>query len=198
MMGKEELRKKIEEVETKLTKNYAEINKIQRSDTRLQNKLSKLEEQLDEIICNKDDISYLLEAFPETEVKRKMLFDLASQYNFDASGYWPYTNQRALKISLYRDDDERTLKTYEGILKFLPYIKPMKLEGRRYQKTEVVCFDIFEHTLSQYDSYIFIINKENMTAAISAIREKSEWKPILETLKIVQKKHYYQKTKNDY
>jgi len=197
-MNEEQLKEKIKKIESELYAKRKEYNKVGNQITRIINKLKPLQEELDEIQCDKNDIGYLLEAFPETNIKRKMLNELASQYCLDVSGFRISNNQSALRIKLTLDDDEITKKTYEGILKFLPYMKPIKLEGRQYQKNKVICFDIMESTLSEHDNYLFIIDKESMKAAVSSYYEKPKWKSIPETLRIIQKEYYYMKTVNDY
>ena len=198
-MGKKELKEKIEKIELKLKEKRKEYSKVGNQLTRLINKLDPLNEKLDEIQCNENDIGYLLEAFPETNVKRKMLRELASQYCLDVGGYWIDNNQSTLIIRLTLDDDEITENTHKGILKFLPYIKPIDLQGKI---KKAICFSIKESTLSEFGSYKFIINKDNMTAAIHKISygrgSTGDWKPIPETLRFVQKQIYYMKTADNY
>lgn len=152
------------------------------------NRLGKIHERLDENLLHKDDIESLLEAEPETKHKRKLLQEFLEPYHLRADSYFPSTMQRCVKIALYKDNDEITKKTYEGIMKLLPYVKPIK--GFKE-------FDIFEHTLSAYHSYWLLYDVEKEVWSVNISRSYSHKDiylndDLMDVLKYIQQNHYYE------
>lgn len=193
----EELEKyKIEE-QNKIEVARRELDIITRRIAVINSTMNKINEAIDKKTLHKSGTRNLLEHFPETETRRKLKEKYLKSLGLECgSGYWIETNQSVIRISLLRNDNDKTQKVYKGILEILPYIKPLKT-GRKL-------IDIFEHTLSLYDSYYLEIDEHQNYSVTTGrmIRSKSnvsikertifDSKDLLETLKYIQLFHYYE------
>jgi hypothetical protein len=180
----EKEKQKLEKDLESLRKNYKTLmTKL----TKTTNRISEIDSELDKRNLKGNDIEKLLETFPETETKEKLLRDLLSKFDLSAEGYFPDTGQRCIQISLEKDSKESLQKTYYGLKLLLPYLKPVK-DGNIY-------VDIFESTLSRFGIYTLIIKKEKFEVEKTTcghpetIYSNKDLKKVLE---YIQKHHYYE------
>jgi len=189
----EDLEKYKKEEQEKIDQTRREYKTIGNRIIQLLSTMRKIEEALDEKTLNLNNIEKLLQKFPETNTRRKLLREYleticGENYHLviDSSGYWPDTNQSAIRISLYQNNYEITKRVFVGILKLLPYIKPIR--------TGAKMFDIFEHTLSYNHSfYLAYYENENIFAIIDE-KEKRRFHSddLMEVLKHIQEHYYYE------
>lgn len=179
----EKEKQKLEKDLESLRKNYKTlINKL----TKTADRISEIDSELDKRNLKGNDIEKLLETFPETETKRKLLRDLLSKFGLSAEGYFPDTGQRCIQLSLKKGSKESLQKTYDGIQLVLPYLKPVR-DGNIY-------IDIFESTLSSRGIYTLIIKKDKFEVEKTTyghpeiIYSNKDLKKVLE---YIQKHHYY-------
>ncbi|AMM43661.1 hypothetical protein FDG95_gp096 [Pectobacterium phage vB_PcaM_CBB] len=108
-------------------------------------------------------------------------------------GYYPATNQSGFQIMLYKDGSNLE-ETLSGIQKVLPYIIP--IDGKEYDRTNVITMSIFERTCSEYGSYSLVYDVDSTEWALSIIswhrrRELKVFKTLREALEYISVEHYY-------
>ena len=113
------------------------------------NKIRAFQEKADNNLTL-DDVEQLLEVYPETDAKYKLLEKLLEKYNLSFYGYYSDTNQRAISIGNYETLDID--KTIQGLQFILPYLKPIK-DGK-------IHISIKEPTLSEFGVYTLLISKD--------------------------------------
>lgn len=183
----DELTKYKKEQQEEIDKISIEYSVIINQMTNLSQTMKKIDEALDDATLTIDNISEILEKFPETKKRRKLLEEYLHSLNLnDGGGYWINTNQSAIRIMLYKYDDEHTKKVYEGILEILPYIKPIKDNTKQ--------FDIFEYTLSLHDSYYLAYNEQTKLFSVITGRKNiiKENEDLMKILKYIQENLYYE------
>lgn len=137
----------------------------------------------------------LLEANDSSVTHKK--FDKAlEKYCLTHSCYRTETMQRIVKIALYKNKDDVTQKTLEGIKVLLPFIKPVDIDG-----TKVKIFSILEKHLSADGIYELLINKSNqalvMITSYGSESFLSSWDTLENTLNLIQRKYYYNSSESD-
>jgi hypothetical protein len=125
-----------------------------------------------------------------TKRQRELLAAWLKPYYLRSSGYYPDTDQSAIQIMLYRKDPDAVLERMaEGMTKLLEVIKPLK-----EQDTQIILFDIFEHTLSQGASYTLAYDLSDKLWKIRASRfDNAMFVHLIDALKTIRERHYYQK-----
>jgi len=183
----EELKERKKEIEENINNLRREYNSISDSLIKQNGALKKIDEALDSKLLKLEHIGELLETFPETNIKRQLLDTVLKDFNLTTGGYFPETEQTCIKIMLYRNNDKHLEKVYNGIIKLLPYIKPLK-NGKK-------TFSIFEHTLSYHESYFLTVTDDNMFE-VTTHREYRDPlysnKDLMKVLKYIQKNYYYE------
>ena len=105
------------------------------------------------------------------------------------SGYYPFSEQNAIEIMLYKGAEDNLEQTYESLNVILPFIKPINEEGDRR-------FKLFEHTLSEWGVYDLRLSKEGVWTLNKTTygREKVEktFENLYDALKYCQQHHYYE------
>ena len=102
-----------------------------------------------------------------------------------ASGYYPETDQLALRITL---DQHLPLDGQLGILDFIPFIKPhSKGENRDYKKV-----GIFEESLSEFGSWALLLS-DTETILVHNRQEKQRFSNIREALQYIYKHLPYER-----
>lgn len=102
------------------------------------------------------------------------------------SGYFPETEQTALRIAMHRGDKENLEQTYKGLTYLLPYIEPLS-DGYAH-------IGIFETTLSERGSYSILIGKEEIIIqerSWGSDRDMNTFSDLFEALKYVQERLWY-------
>lgn len=130
--------------------------------------------------------------FNQTATQRKLLAAWLKPYYLRTSGYYPDTNQSAVQIMLYRNDDETVLaKMAEGIEFLLPAVKPIKEIG---SDEGIKLFDIFEHTLSESGSWTLAYDVKDQIWHIRRNRfDQSMFAKLIDALRNIRDRHYYEK-----
>lgn len=186
-LSSKELGQKRIELQQKLDDLRTEQNILLNKMTPILSKLKTINELLDSKTLNSDDPQALLEKFPETESRRKLFKEYVESLGLSEAGsYWVDTNQSCVRIALYKNNDEITKKAHDGILKILPYMKPLK-DGKK-------TFDIFEHTLSRSYSYYLKVTDDKLFEV--TVHTNDVWKSsedLMEILTYIQKELYYEK-----
>jgi hypothetical protein len=102
-----------------------------------------------------------------------------------ASGYYPETDQLALRIKL---DQRQPLDGQLGILDFIPFIKPhSKGENRDYKK-----IGIFEASLSEFGSWALLLSSTE-TILVHQRQEKQRFSSVREALQYIYKHLPYER-----
>jgi hypothetical protein len=178
------LKNKRSEVQNKLLDLRKQVQVLSEQILKFVDNEKEINEVIDSKTLTENDIEKLLEVFPETKHKRKLLNKILKQYGFlEIGGYWPETLQSALKIALLYNDDELTKKIYKGILELLPFIKPHNDGCKK--------FDIMEETLSYHGSYNLITSDDKEWHITRGGRVIYSSKDLMETLKHIQKYIFY-------
>lgn len=118
----------------------------------------------------------------------KALDKALAKYEMMSCGYRHSTMQRAIQISLYKyapDSVSKLEKTFNGLQKILPYIKPV--DGWKI-------IDILESTLSQYGSYSLYVGEkvcELRKCTYGSERVIFKSKSLREVLEYIRKDHPY-------
>ena len=174
---------KLEENLKNLREEYKKItDKIIYNDSRLKT----INELIDSKTLTLENTEELLNYFPETKARQELRNKYLCQWNLKGESYIPETNQVCIRIALERHNDKITELTHEGIIKLLPYIKQLK-EGFKY-------IDISEHTLSECYSYCLQVYPDEfkvIARRFSRVYTIFSSKDLMETLKYIQKHHYY-------
>lgn len=109
-------------------------------------------------------------------------------------GYYPFSEQRAIEIMLYKGVQDNLDKTFEAISLVLPFIKPINDKGERR-------FKLFEHTLSEWGIYDLRFDKvgtwtlNKTTYGRKNVEETFE--NLYDALKYCQKHHYYESSEEE-
>jgi hypothetical protein len=181
----------VKEVTSELRGLYQEIDALCRT---MYDYERKLMETIDEMSVETMTPEQLLNCIPETTARYKACNKYLESIGLRSSGYYPDTNQRAVQIGLYQDDDDDFEVQYKGLESILPVIKPLTEGFKR--------IDIFESSLSEFGVYSLRVYadddyKINFTR-YSNSRTIAEFKTLREAMKFIQKNHYYQKRKGSY
>lgn len=184
----DELNDEKEKIEAALIPLRKQVQNLSTQITRKCNRLREVQDRIYEQTLKGDDIEILLEALPESKYKRKLRDEFMRQYHLTAESYFPDTMQQCIRIALYRDNDTITQKTYEGIIRLLPYVKPIK----GFKK-----FDIFESTLSRYGTYWlnYEIEKQFWSVTFSRYSRNEVLysnEDLMDVLKYIQKRYFYE------
>lgn len=113
-------------------------------------------------------------------------------------GYIPDTMQTAIKVTLYREHNKknknRNLRAYVGLVKLLPYMKPMTENNHRTQYKGKKYVSLFEHTLSQYGSWFLLLtgNENDVVELHNSYSEKKKFKNLKEAFNYCAIHHYYE------
>jgi len=183
----EELKERKKELEENINNLRRKYKSISDALIKQNGALKKIDEALDSKLLKLENVGELLETFPETNIKRQLLDTYLKDFNLTTDGYFPETEQTCIKIMLYRNNDKHLEKVYNGIIKLLPYIKPLKNRKK--------IFSIFEHTLSLYASYFLTVTKDNIfevTTDLEFMKSLYSNKDLMKVLKYIQKNHYYE------
>lgn len=181
----------VKEVSFELLGLYQEIERLYQT---TQDYKRKLMETIDEMSMETMTPEQLLRCMPETTVRYEACNKYLESIGLASSGYYPDTNQRAVRIGLYRDDDEDFDVQYKGLKSILPIIKPIKQDFKR--------INISESSLSEFGIYSLRIYSDddyklNLTRYGSP-ETVAEFKTLREAMKYIQKNHYYKKRKGSY
>lgn len=187
-----EIDKKIKAIEKEITPIYIQRSKLDSKITKLNNKLKKLIEEKSKIIVNRkvNDWNYLLETNGNSSdmVKYNKMQQELRKLNLSSGHYNSQTNQRVIQITLYKNSDEYTEKTYKSIKKLSKYLKPVD---------NYITIDIFESSLSEGGIYDLKYNPKEDKAYIQFTRyhrssEYTKLDTLKNTLKYIQKNLYYE------
>ncbi len=134
------------------------------------------------------DWGYLLEE-NQGQARYKACMAALSSLGLQSSGYFPETEQRAVKIALLKNDTAQLAAVAASLQLVMPAIKPLD-DGWCY-------ISIFEHTLSQFASYKLRFRPDQ--SEFQCIRRRYSQEtvelstPTLpEMLAHIQKAHYYE------
>lgn len=139
---------------------------------------------------------FLLEEDNADTTRRELDRQLLTMYSLSASGYFPETMQRQLRVAVREDASQEALKKKEvGLTALLPIIKPITDDQHGPMRVVDVC----EDSLSQFGSYYlaFIEGKIpslriNTYGNARIVKEGS----IAELLLYLKKNHPYEYAEN--
>lgn len=117
------------------------------------------------------------------ETALKLLFknDLPA---IKASGYFSFSSQKAISISLIKGDNCNIQAVYQNLNKIIDFIKPSNIEGDKI-------IDLFEHTLSKYYSHYIKLSSDNVWTLVVG-RSNTNFNSLIELLTYCQEHHYYE------
>lgn len=126
----------------------------------------------------------------DSDARYKFRNQQLEELELQSSGYYPETQQSSIHIRLKKREDERLLKVYEGLVKILPFIKPLSKDLEKGWKR----IGIMEKTLSQYGIYTLLVGEgacaiEKTTYGRSTVL--ATFDTLLEALRYIQKHVYY-------
>lgn len=176
-----------------------EYLKLQKKLTVISKKISVCQDKIDQETINADKIAdkpnwkFILEengvgSRSKNNRRRELLLNLL---DCEGGGFYPEINQAAVRISLIKGKKESLEKTYNGLLKILPFIKiHPQYDGK--------IISILEHTLSNGGSYHLHINeKQNKYELDHSYAEAKEFPSLLDALKYIQENHWYKSSEED-
>lgn len=184
---RQEIFKIKEPLEDELVKLYDEIQKIKEKQT---------EAKLEEDMTLAEKVEWLLfEDGRSSDMKRyNECRNFFQEMGLLVGGYYPFSEQRAIEIMLYKGVQDNLDKTFEAISLVLPFIKPINDEGERR-------FKLFEHTVSEWGIYDLRFDKvgtwtlNKTTYGRKNVEETFE--NLYDALKYCQKHHYYESSEDD-
>ena len=117
------------------------------------------------------------------ETALKLLFknDLPS---IKASGYFSFSSQKAISISLIKGNNCNIQAVYQDLIKIIDFIKLANIEGDKI-------IDLVEHTLSRYSSYYIKLSSDNVWSLVVG-RSNTNFNSLMELLTYCQEYHYYE------
>lgn len=196
-MTKESLQEQIAILDSKRDAIRQQIDPLNKQLMLVINQRKALLEKLDAFRDNPNaTIPELLE-FSDTLQAKKALENFLKSLGYEEfgalclpGGYYPDTNQFALRVVLYRDDPvEKLEKLAKDIELFLPHIKPLG--------NNMKVIDIFEHTLSYSCSYSLQITSDDKRFFVCAGHyRRQQFASLLDALQYIRKNHYYEKSRN--
>ena len=184
---RQEIFKIKEPLDEELVKLYNQIQKLKEKQT---------EAKLEEDMTLAEKVEWLLfEDGRSSDMKRyNECWNFFQEMGLQVRGYYPFSEQRAIEIMLYKGVQDNLDKTFEAISLVLPFIKPINDKGERR-------FKLFEHTLSEWGIYDLRVDKEGVWILNKTTygREKVEktFENLYDALKYCQKHHYYESSEDD-
>lgn len=110
------------------------------------------------------------------------------------SGYYPFSEQKAIEIMLYKGVQDNLEKVYASLCSILHLVKPTDEEGNKR-------FKLFEHTCSEHGVWALYYTPAGNWKLTSCRwgREEvvKEWENLREALFYCQKHHYYESSENE-
>lgn len=184
---RQEIFKIKEPLDEELVKLYNQIQKLKEKQT---------EAKLEEDMTLAEKVEWLLfEDGRSSDMKRyNECRNFFQEMGLLVGGYYPFSEQRAIEIMLYKGVQDNLDKTFEAISLVLPFIKPINDEGERR-------FKLFEHTLSEWGIYDLRFDKVgtwtlNKTTYGRKNVEKT-FENLYDALKYCQKHHYYESSEEE-
>lgn len=183
---RQELFKLKEPIDAELSKLYKEIES-------LRDKQSK--EKLKEEMSFEERFLWLMQEdgcssdMTRHKAAEKMLHDMG----FWMSGYYTFSQQKAIELMLCKGKEESLTQTLENLTKILPLIKPMNEEGHKR-------FKIFEHTLSESGIYDLWQQGDDWVLEKTThgrTEELKRWGNLKEALAYIQQHHYYESVEDE-
>lgn len=195
----EELKASLEKLTTRRKATYEKYEKISNELAELHKKIDKVRSRIETIKMDggfesfEDEANYyLFEDGHVSGARYKRRGEWLAKIGLESSGYNPKTEQIALRICLYKNDDEETQRQHDSLMKVMPYLKPSK---------DGIYIGIFENTLSEYGIYDLKVGDGQCKLEFTRYGSTSTLKTfdtLLDAMKFVQEEHYYQKTKGSY
>ena len=178
---RQEIFKIKEPLDEELVKLYNQIQKLKEKQT---------EAKLEEDMTLAEKVEWLLfEDGHSSDMKRyNECLNFFQEMGLLVGGYYPFSEQKAIEIMLYKGVQDNLDKTFEAISLVLPFIKPINDKGERR-------FKLFEHTLSEWGIYDLRLDKvgtwtlNKTTYGRKNVEETFE--NLYDALKYCQKHHYY-------
>lgn len=168
--------------------------------TKLRNQIEKIQDKITEAKLKKnmtlgEKIEWLLhEDGYSSDMKRYYEAQkFIEEMGLRIGGYYPYSEQKAVEIVLYKGDQDNLEKTFESLSVLLPFIKPIDEAGNRR-------FKLFEHTLSENGIYDLLVDVHGAwTLNKTTYGRESVLKTfdnLRDALKYCQEHHYYQSSED--
>lgn len=184
---RQEIFKIKEPLEKELSELYIQIQKLKEKQT---------EAKLEEDMTLAEKVEWLL--FEDGYNSDRKRYEECQKFFLElglwVSGYYPYSEQKALEIMLYKGVQDNLDKTFESVNTVLPFIKPINDRGERR-------FKLFEHTLSECGICDLKVDKEGVWTLNKTTygREKVEktFENLYDALKYCQQHHYYESSDED-
>lgn len=115
--------------------------------------------------------------------------EMIESLNLHMGGYYPFSDQKAIEIMLYKGRNDNLNYVYNSLIKILHLVKPMNKDGDKR-------FKLFEHTLSEYGIFYlrYTASGEWILSKTTYGREQEieKWDNLMEALIYCQKHHYYE------
>lgn len=184
---RQEIFKIKEPLDKELSELYIQIQKLKEKQT---------EEKLREGMTLGEKIEWLLfeDGYNSDRKRYEECQKFFLELGLRVSGRYPYSEQKALEIMLYKGVQDNLDKTFESVNIVLPFIKPINDKGERR-------FKLFEHTLSEWGIYDLKVDKEGVWTLNKTTygRERVEktFENLYDALKYCQQHHYYESSDED-
>lgn len=192
----EEIKTEIDDLEKSISPLYEERDRLNDIIGETRTKINDLTEEYDRIriesLGESIDWNFLLnsngaESMTLYRESKKRIEDLGP---FTSSGIWSDSNQRAVKLMIYRDKPGEVERAIAGIELLLPHIKPFRMS--RYQDVDLKYFGIFEQSLSHRFIYSLGIDEVKQQFFIFANnRVQKETKNLKDMVQYIHDVLYY-------
>lgn len=179
---RQEIFKIKEPLDNELLKLYDEIQKLKKEQSEI---------KLKEDMTLGEKIEWLLfeDGYSSDTKRYKECQKFFNELGLRCSGYYPYSEQKALEVMLYKGVQDNLDKTFKALNLVIPFIKPINDRGERRLK-------LFEHTLSEWGIYDLKQSKEGVWTLNKTTygRERVEktFENLYDALKYCQQHHYYE------
>ena len=204
-MKLDEVNKKLEELEKERRALFVQRRPIDIALERNYKELESLREQCGKLLVEsmpKDvvDPLFILTAEHHSQTLFREAERQIHSLGLYGSGHFPDTNQRCMKLMMYRNDPYSLKQTFDSITFLLPFIVHWPDVDPEGKPTEEVyrgkkVFEIFEHSLSSNGSYLFLVCDDGTTEIVHRRYSRREImhkaKDLMDGLKYVQKHLYY-------
>lgn len=128
-------------------------------------------------------------------VSRRLDKEVASRFDmYPSSGYYPNTNQGAVKIKISTEKPDSLIKNLLGIRTLLPHIIPMPAKdytGHSERLKGFAVFGIFEHTAGEGGSVQLCLKPDLSEIKLCYRNDEKKFPSLEEAMLYIQQNHWY-------
>lgn len=202
----EEAKKLFDDAVAAHQKTISDIDPFKKACSKAYDLVEKTKERYFSLVVEENPSWELLLEETNCLITYKKLDKELEKFCLTNSSYNTSTMQRCVSVCLYKNKDDVTEKTLEGLKIILPFIKPYRnrneLDGWNsklrtpvdFKNKDIRFFSISERTLSKHGIYNLLVDKDNNACVMKTTYGHEEliskWDTLENTLKLIQKKYY--------